>query len=144
MTVLKQYAYLDLNLMEKVCHGIAVAYLNKDNDPIAPFSTCDMALLDSALNVPKHAFGGHEFHAELEDKAAALYYSLIKNHAFQNGNKRIATVSLLVFLDINGYWIYGMQEELAEWAIKIAESRNKMEIQSSFKEWLSSKMVAVG
>ena len=46
------------------------------------------------------------------EKAAALFESLAKNHAFHNANKRTALASLIVFLKINHYsWMMGIEEE---------------------------------
>ena len=108
--------------MEKMCHHLAVAHFNLKDDPIAPFNSCNKNLLLSSLNQPKQTFGGKELYPTLIDKAAILYYSLIQNHVFPNGNKRIATATLLVFLFINGYWLRIGQQELADKAIEIAKS----------------------
>jgi death-on-curing protein len=63
----------------------------------------DLGLVDSALSRPQASFAGQEFHKEVPDKAAALLHSLVKNHAFLDGNKRIATISVVQFLGLNGY-----------------------------------------
>ena len=49
----------------------------------------DLGALESALAQPKASFGGVDLHASLADKAAALCFSLVNNHAFIDGNKRI-------------------------------------------------------
>jgi death-on-curing protein len=49
----------------------------------------DEHLLDSALNSAFHTFGGLDLYPTLEEKAAQLAFSLVKNHPFQDGNKRI-------------------------------------------------------
>lgn len=128
--------YLDLDLMKNVCHVYAVTYLNKDDDPISPFETSNYGLMDSALNLHRQTFDGVDLYKTLEEKAAVLWYALVKNHAFQNGNKRIATISLIVFLGINGYWIDVSNEELAGWTIKIAESSNKENTLNDIRQWL--------
>jgi prophage maintenance system killer protein len=89
--------YLDIGLMEKMCHPLAVTFLDKTNEPIPLFSTCQRSALDACLNLPKATFDGKELYPDLVSKAIILYYSLIKNHPFINGNKRIATTSLIVF-----------------------------------------------
>lgn len=130
--------YLDLELMEKVCHRVAVAHLNKDND-IPAFETHKIQELDSALNLPKQTFGGKDLYDTLFDKAAALLYSLIKNHPFPNGNKRIATIFLMVFMEINSYRIKMEKSvDLAELVISVANSNpsDREEIIKKINNWL--------
>lgn len=62
----------------------------------------DDGLLDSALNAPFQTFSGTELYPTIIEKAARLGYSLIKNHAFVDGNKRIGAHTMLVFLTLNG------------------------------------------
>lgn len=61
----------------------------------------DEGLLDSALNAPFQTFSGTELYPSLLEKAARLGYGLIKNHPFVDGNKRIGTHAMLVFLMLN-------------------------------------------
>jgi death-on-curing protein len=58
----------------------------------------DLGLLESALAQPRASFGGVDLHTTLIDKAAALGFSLALNHAFVDGNKRIAHAAMEVFL----------------------------------------------
>ncbi len=60
---------------------------------------------ESAVAQPKMTFGGEDFYPTLADKAAALGFSLIKNHAFIDGNKRVGHAAMEVFLVINGHQI---------------------------------------
>lgn len=61
----------------------------------------DEGLLDAAINMPLQTFGGQELYPTILEKAARLGYGLIRNHPFLDGNKRIGTHAMLVFLDIN-------------------------------------------
>ena len=61
----------------------------------------DEGLLDAAINMPLQSFGGQELYLTILEKAARLGYGLIRNHPFLDGNKRIGTHAMLVFLDIN-------------------------------------------
>ena len=61
----------------------------------------DIALLDSALESAFQTFGGQELYPTKEEKGARIGYSLISNHAFVDGNKRIGMFILLIFLEIN-------------------------------------------
>lgn len=135
--------YLDIELMEKLCHRIAVAVFDTTEDPIAPFHERTLSLLDSALQLPRATFASKELYPTLEVKAAALFYSLIKNHPFPNGNKRIAVAALLVFLYINDCWVDVSPQELYEQAIAIAVSERDQheEAREHLREWLVRKAV---
>ena len=61
----------------------------------------DEGLLDSAINAPFQTFGGDELYPSLLEKASRLGFGLIKNHPFVDGNKRIGTHAMLVFLAVN-------------------------------------------
>ncbi len=137
--------YLNIKLMEKICHRLAVDVFNTKNDPIPPFKDHTMQLLDSALNLPKHTFDGKELYPTLIDKAAILYYALNKNHPFRNGNKRISTVSLLVFLYINNYWLdTGINEMVQKTLyVSVSESTKNEEVIDNIKKWIKEHLIKV-
>ena len=81
----------------------------------------DYNLLDSALENPFQSFGGEELYPTLQAKAARLRYGLIKNHCMIDGNKRIGTHAMLVFLAINGIELDYTQKELYETILAIAD-----------------------
>ena len=62
----------------------------------------DAGLLESALARPQATAFGDEVYLTLEEKAAALLHSLVRNHALVDGNKRLGLSALIVFLGING------------------------------------------
>jgi death-on-curing protein len=74
---------------------------------------CDEGLLDSALNAPFQTFGGQELYPSLIGKAARLGHSLIANHPFVDGNKRIGVLAMLTFLELNGVPVSCVDSELA-------------------------------
>ena len=81
------------------------------NEPIPDFSTRFPNALESCLEQPFQKAFGKTLYPSLTSKAAILFYLMIKNHPFQNGNKRLAITTTLLF--INGYnkW---MQSDLKE------------------------------
>lgn len=81
----------------------------------------DYNLLDSALENPFQSFGGEELYPTLQAKAARLGYGLIKNHCMIDGNKRIGTHAMLVFLAINGIELDYTQKELYETILAIVD-----------------------
>lgn len=83
----------------------------------------DLALLESAILRPQTTFGGEDLYPTLFEKAAALMHSLVLNHSFLDGNKRTGTVSILVFLEINGYEIDVSQKQLIKVALGVESKK---------------------
>ena len=92
------------------------------DEPIPDFSTRFAGSLESCLAVPFQRFGGKTPYTTLTAKAAILFYLMIKNHPFQNGNKRIAMMTLFVFLHNNDKWIAVDEKELYNFTVWVAES----------------------
>ena len=80
----------------------------------------DEGLLDSAVNLPLQTFGGQELYPTILEKAARLGYGLIHNHPFVDGNKRIGTHAMLVFLDINNVVVSYEDEDLIATILRVA------------------------
>ena len=81
----------------------------------------DYNLLESALESPFQSFGGEELYPTLQAKAARLGYGLIRNHCMLDGNKRIGTHAMLVFLELNGVELKYTQRELYETVLSVAD-----------------------
>jgi len=79
----------------------------------------DTGLLDSAVHRPQATFAGVDLYPTLFDKAGALCHSLIKNHAFVDGNKRTSLLSAMTMLELNGYRFECTQEELVTFGLQI-------------------------
>ncbi len=92
------------------------------NEPIPDFSTRFPNILESCLAVPFQSFGGRNLYPALLSRAAILFYLMIKNHPFQNGNKRIAMTSLFVFLAKNNRWLTVDTQELYNFTMWVAQS----------------------
>ncbi|HKY62745.1 MAG TPA: type II toxin-antitoxin system death-on-curing family toxin [bacterium] len=92
------------------------------DEPIPDFSTRFPGKLESCLKTPWQTFDGRALYPSLEDKAAVLFYLMIKNHPFQNGNKRLAVTSLMTFLYMNDLWLGIPSDVLYQFAIWVAES----------------------
>ena len=80
----------------------------------------DESLLDSALNAPFQTFDGKDVYPSLQQKAARLCFSLVKNHPFIDGNKRIGAHAMLVFLSLNSIDLQYSQEEFSDIIIQLA------------------------
>lgn len=82
----------------------------------------DKGLVESTLATVFEVYFGVEKYVTIEEKAARLCYSLVKNHAFLDGNKRIGIFAMLVFLEINGIQLECSDEELVTLGVGIASS----------------------
>lgn len=96
------------------------------NEPIPDFTSRYPNILESCLLTPFQTFGRKPFYKGIVGKAATLFYLMIKNHPFQNGNKRIAMTTLLVFLHKNKKWLKVDNKELYNFAVWVAESNPKL------------------
>ena len=80
----------------------------------------DKNLLDMSVNSPFQTFGGNDLYPTIIEKAAHLVFSLIKNHPFLDGNKRIGVTVLIIFLKSNGINFECSNEELADFGLGLA------------------------
>lgn len=71
----------------------------------------DLAGLQSALAQPTITFGGEDLYPSILDKASALAFSLVRNHPFVDGNKRIGHAAMEAFLLLNGFEIEASIED---------------------------------
>lgn len=83
----------------------------------------DEGLLESALEAPFQSYGNQELFPTIQAKAARLGFGLIKNHAMVDGNKRIGTHAMLVFLVINGIELQYTQQELYTAILAVASGK---------------------
>ncbi|MBR6807254.1 MAG: type II toxin-antitoxin system death-on-curing family toxin [Clostridia bacterium] len=93
----------------------------------------DMALLNSALESAFATFDGKELYRTKEEKGARIGYSLMSNHAFVDGNKRIGMYVLLTFLETNGIKIRPTNAEVARVGLAVAAGTMKYE---DLLEWI--------
>ncbi len=99
-------------------------------EPIPDFSTRFPNILESCLAVPFQTVIGTTVYRELIGKAGILFYLMIKNHPFQNGNKRIAMTTLLVFLHKNNRWLRVDSQEFYNFTMWIAQSPPKFKTEA--------------
>src|SRR3990170_613530 len=106
---------------ENLCFDLARELLTF-NQPIPDFITRSPGVLESCLESPLQIFDGNELYPSLEDKLATLFYLLIKNHPFQNGNKRIAVTTMFVTLALNEMWLKANPYKLYLLALEVSSS----------------------
>lgn len=83
----------------------------------------DLGLLESALARPRATAFGAEVYPTIEEKAAALVHSLVRNRALLDGNERLGLMGLVVFLGVNGHRLTWSNDEAYDFIIEIAEGR---------------------
>ena len=99
----------------------------------------DINLLSSAIYMPESSFGGQYLHKTVPAMAAAYTFHICQNHPFFDGNKRVALVSSLVFLDINEYEFNCKDEKLYNEIMNVAKGETKKEDLIKFFEKYSKK-----
>lgn len=83
----------------------------------------DVGALDSAIAQPKATFGGIDLYPSLVEKTAALCFSLVQNHPFVDGNKRVGHAAMETFLVLNGSEIVAPVGEQARLMFDLAAGR---------------------
>ena len=87
----------------------------------------DQGLLESAVCSALMSFGGVEVYPTAEEKAARLMFSLVGNHAFVDGNKRIGLLAMLMTLRLADISIHYTQQELILLTLSVAEGASGYE-----------------
>ena len=98
----------------------------------------DQGVLESALAQPHMTFAGIDLYPTVIDKAAALGFSLICNHAFVDGNKRVGHAAMETFLVLNGFEINAPVDEQERVILDVASGTMTRE---AFTLWLTSHVV---
>lgn len=98
----------------------------------------DESLLESALMSPFQSFDNKDLFPSIQAKAARLGYGIIKNHPFVDGNKRIGTHLMLLFLYFNNVELSYTQEELSEIVLMIASSEKTCE---NLLDWIIERQI---
>lgn len=80
----------------------------------------DEGLLDSAVNTPFQTFSGQDLYPTVLEKAVRLGFGLIRNHPYIDGNKRIGTHAMLVFLNLNSITLSYEDDELISTILSVA------------------------
>jgi death-on-curing protein len=100
----------------------------------------DLGALESAIAQPRAMFGGRDLYPSLEEKAAALAFSLILNHSFVDGNKRVGHAALETFLVLNGKELNAAVDESERIILSVASGDCSREV---FVEWIREHAVSL-
>lgn len=93
----------------------------------------DLGALESALAQPRMSFGGEDLYPTLVEKAAALGFSLVRNHPFLDGNKRVGHAAMETFLVLNGFEVAA--DAVEQEHLMLALAAGELD-RSSFLDWL--------
>jgi death-on-curing protein len=100
----------------------------------------DLGALESTVNQPYASFAGQDIYPDLVAKAAALCYSLVMNHAFVDGNKRIGHAAMETFLLLNGHEIECAVDEQERVILQLASGDLSRNV---FTEWVRQHTTTV-
>lgn len=128
--------------VEYIAYKLAKKFMTYD-EPIPDFNSRFPNILESCVLVPFQKFKGKALYKGLTSKAGILFYLMIKNHPFQNGNKRIAMQTLFVFLHKNKKWLRVDTKELYNFAVWVAQSppKFKKETTEAIQRFLNTYLV---
>jgi len=95
----------------------------------------DLGLIQSAIARPQSSFGGDDLYPNVFNKAAALFHSLMFNHAFIDGNKRTTIASTARFLSLNGFELDVSQEDFVAFPLLVENKHFSVE---KISKWIES------
>lgn len=116
---------------------IAQAVTGIDADTLVHVSRSD--LLDSALHAPQAGFGDTDFYPTLAEKAAVLLVRVALNHPLPDGNKRLAWITALMFLDINGASLQVSDDEAVATVLDVAAGKLN---EQQLTEWIERHLTS--
>lgn len=87
----------------------------------------DVGRVEAAVGRPAQTFGGEDLYPDAASKAAALMESLVMNHPFVDGNKRVGAHAAIVFLVLNGYRLVASSADLVEITLALASGKVPVE-----------------
>ncbi len=108
--------------------------------------TVNLPKLEQALAAPRQTFDGAELYSDLADKTAIFLYLMVKTHAWENGNKRMAFIATLVFLGLNGQWWQATGEEARAHVTWVAASEARLfdEVMAYLRGYFRRRIVPIG
>jgi death on curing protein len=101
----------------------------------------DVGLVESAVGRPMTTVFGDDAYPDLDTKAAALLHSLARNHAFVDGNKRVAWLATGAFYWINGYLLDAPEDPAYDLVISVATGNIEVpDIATALAAWVRSRV----
>ena len=98
----------------------------------------DLGALESAVAQPRASFADTDLYPSLAEKAAALCFSLIRNHPFVDGNKRVGHAAMEVFLVLNGFELEAEVDDAESMIVGVAAGTSG---RAELTEWIQKHLV---
>lgn len=139
------FRYLGRVDIEAIHSSLSAWALQRGDEPIPPISHVRPGDVETVIHAPQQRFFGFEAYPTIEEKAAIIFYTINKRQIFLNGNKRMSTLCLLVFLGINRKMLNVSADELTAKALWLANS-SSLEfpaIKVQLAAWIRSHLVDV-
>ena len=132
--------------MELIVYELASELYPDYPDPMPVFQYLGgdhgRGLLESALSQPQQTYSGRFLYRTVFDKATVLLCSMIKNHPFLDGNKRMALTTMIVFLTLNEYLFYAPRNEAVEQCLAIASAPGNVDWYP-YSKWLRLNSISL-
>jgi len=131
------FVYLDREDLE-ILHSILADRAAIDGEPIPDFGFARESDIATLIAGPRQRFFGRDAYPTIEEKAAFLFYSINKRQIFLNGNKRMSTLCLIVFLAVNNRRLNVAPDELTQKALWLAntDSLEFPAVKQDLAQWL--------
>lgn len=125
-----------------VIHSILSRAVEKSGEPIPPFNHAKHESIDALVQAPQQKFYDAEAYPTLAEKAAIIFYTINKQQIFLNGNKRMSTLCLLVFLGINDKTLDVSPDALTDKALWLANTASLEfpAIKAELVTWISEHL----
>lgn len=137
--------FLDVKIVENTVTKLVPVLFENYEDGLGDFAYLGAdqgrAKLESALAQPQQTFGGQYLYETIADKAAALLWSITKNHPFVDGNKRAALTTVNLFLLMNGWVLFASQKDAVRFCKRVAGHGPPVE-QEEVAAWLEQRIVS--
>lgn len=129
--------YLDKEAV-RLIHQTLLEWSDQGGEPIPPFDRAKQDEIDALVATQSQSFFGIEAYPTLLEKAAIIFYTINKKQIFLNGNKRMSTLCLLVFLGINDKKLNISSDDLTRKALWLANtaSQDFPKVKEELLEWL--------
>lgn len=137
----RPFLYLDREDIRSL-HEQLADWAKQQGEPIPPFSTAKQGDIDALVSAPQHRFFGVEAYSSIEEKSAIVFYTINKRQIFLNGNKRMSTLCLLVFLGINDMMLTVSEDELTAKALWLANTASLEfpEVKQELVAWIRAHL----
>jgi len=129
--------YLDKEDYKRI-HKLLASWTGDRGEPIPDFSLADNMGIERLVAVPQRTSYGTELYPDIEDKAAIIFYTICKGQIIANGNKRMSTISFLVFLSLNEQRFTVNPDELTNKALWLARTKSEdfLEVKKDLAKWI--------